>query len=89
MAELNIYKFYVANVLYRGSCFPFFHAAMRIYDCVTFYLILCFFSYVYEADQFFIKQKKVFLRQKKKPKKIPFLLLFIHDFVFGISHKVS
>lgn len=66
--ELNIYKFYVANVLYRGAAF-LFHAAVRICDCVTFYFNFMLFSNVYEPDQFFIKQKKVFGKEEK-PKKI-------------------
>lgn len=51
------------------------------------------FSYVYEADQFFIKQKKVGYARRtaeETPKEIPSLLIFIHDFLYGIrikSHK--
>lgn len=89
-SELNIYKFYVANVLYRGAAFPF-HAAMRIYDCVTFYLILCFLATCTSQINFLSSRKKVFLRWKnekrKKRKRNPSL---IHTrFRLRYSHKVS
>lgn len=66
------------------SAFPF-HAAVRMYDCVTFYFNFMLFSYVYEPDQFFIKQKKVFGEEEKRRN----LRKFFHTrFRLRYSHKV-
>lgn len=61
---LNIYKFYSANVP-----LSLFHAAMRMYDCVTFYLILCFLATCMRQINFFIQQKKVSWGEKKESKR--------------------
>lgn len=79
-SKLNVQKFYEANVLYRGALLlSLFHAAMRTYDCVTFYLILL-------ADQFFIMQKKGSFLESREEKSSASILT---RFRLRNSHKLS
>jgi hypothetical protein len=85
--ELNIYKFYVANVLYRRSLpslpsRPFAAKAVAVFllasccyayghDCVTFYLILCFLATCMRQINFLSSRKRSFLKRGEEKRPTP------------------